>query len=301
MTSRFDLLEERLNQLDSVALSEGQKGAGRPETGLSVTAQPLSTQDLAALKARLIQECKGELATLAASAEAGAERRMRELSESMMARFLGDIRAALEKSAGVMASQAIKLLEEEISFTVRQSIQSERVFRDEPTGAKPAGISAVEGSATREDGEKASNAPSGEAGQRQRAALESLQRNSGIIMSRFDAQLRATLHAFEENTAKQLAANFQKTVQEFLELEARRTYDEASGGRLVQQQKPSGSSAPQNSSAVNPAPGATKKDAAAATQISSSTPAAAVITSNTPVQAQKVIKKDATWRILGLS
>lgn len=288
MASRFDLLEERLNQLDDVALLEGKKGAERSEAGVAAI-PPLPRQGLAALRTKFIQECRAELAALAASVEAESELRMKSKAEEIVVRLLGDINAALEKSAGVIASQAIQLVEEEIKLAARRTFEAETAGQSERAGIKQT-VSASP------NGPVPGTPPGAEV--TLPGALEALQRNSGAFLNQFDAQLRATLHAFEENTARQLAANFQKVVREFLELEAGRAYDKKPAVQANKHEKTGGSPGQQSIAvaALERGERTERSETAPAGQASPQSPPAAA---EKPAQMPK--KKDASWRILGLS
>ncbi|MGH9344508.1 MAG: hypothetical protein ACRD19_12205, partial [Terriglobia bacterium] len=222
LSQRFDFLEERLHNLENVALSEEQKLTARTEpdpvkTGNKTTGSRvrsggdrdgrseergeegllMSHEGRVSLQIDPIREFQEKLAMLVEKAVGSAEQRVRGIADEMLLRFMTDIEKALQKSAGVMASQAIRLLEDEIKITARHSLQA------------------------------------GLAGMKLSAAVEAS--NSTALLTSFDTRLHATLRAFEENTAKQLAANFQNTVRELLsrELESLRTFN----GKLQEQSR----------------------------------------------------------------
>lgn len=291
MTSRFDFLEERLNKLESLALAEEQRPVihVEPDTGSARTETPegqnrdslsISNGKRIALRVDPIQEAQERLAMLAEEAISDVRRRLKGLADEMLMRFMADIEMALQKSAGVMASQAIRLLEEEIKMTARHSLQAGlaelAVLKPRPergsaaTGTAASGSEAADSHAQKEETELPT-------------AAEALQTNSAAMFTRFDARLQATLQAFEENTAQQLVANFQKTARELLtrELESLRMLDERAENQP--DQKPNGQ--PNAHGAAGAAiPSAVHSDLSCAQ----------------PAQAQKSQKKQ-TWRILGLS
>lgn len=293
MTNRFNFLEERLNELESLTLAEEQRSVihSEPNTG-NTWAETSEGQDRdllsipngkrSALCADEDQECQERLGLLAEEAINDVRRRLKSLADEMLARFMADIERALQKSAGVMASQAIRLLEEEIKMTTRHSLQAGlaelAVLKPRPErGPAPTGTAATGGDAAD------CHPPNERAGGELSTAAEALQTNSAAMFTRFDARLQATLQAFEENTAQQLAENFQKAVRELLarELESLRTPDERAEDHP--DQKPNGQPS------AHGAEGAAIPSAAHSDRSSAQ-----------PEQAQKPQKKQP-WKILGLS
>ncbi|HEV2419855.1 MAG TPA: hypothetical protein VGX94_18815 [Terriglobia bacterium] len=291
MTNRFDFLEERLNKLENLALAEEQRPVihGEPGTGNTGTETPegqnrgslsISNDTRTALRVDPIQEAQERLAMLAEEAISDVRRRLKGLADEMLVGFMADIERALQKCAGVMASQAIRLLEEEIKMTTRHSLQAGLV---ELATLKPRPERGPAATGTAATGGEAADLHTEKEEAELSTAVEALQTNSAPMFTRFDARLRATLQAFEENTAQQLAANFQKTVRELLarELESLRTLDGRAGNQP--DQKPNGQ--PGAHGAAGAAiPSAVHSDRSCAQ----------------PEQTQKPPKKQ-TWRILGLS
>lgn len=291
LTSRFDFLEERLSKLESLALAEEQRpvihiepNAGNARTEIPVgqngDSLSISNDKRTALCADPLQEVRERLAVMAEEAISDVRRQLKVLADEMLVRFMADIERALQKCAGVMASQAIRLLEEEIKLTTRHSLQAGlaelAVLKPHPEcGPAAVGTAVTGGKAADPHTEKEKAELS--------TAVEALQTNSSAMFTRFDARLQATLQAFEESTAQQLAANFQRAVRELLarELESPRTLDERAGNHL--DQKPNGQ--PSTHGAAGAAiPSAAHSDR----------------TSAQPEQTRKPPKKQ-TWRILGLS
>lgn len=295
MANRFDFLEERLNKLESVALAEGQRpviqsepnieNAGRETSGRqNRDSMSISNDQRLALRADVVQQGQERLAVLADEAISDVRRRLKGLADEMLVRFMADIEKALQKSAGVIASQAIRLLEEEIKVTTRHSLQAGlaelAALKSKPypdRGVAATGPVVPGGEAA--DSHSQNDPARGELS----TAAEAFQTNSAAMFTRFDARLQATLQAFEENTARQLAANFQKTARELLarELESLRTLDGRAGNQP--DQKPNGQ--PHAHGAVDAAIHSTVHLNRICAQ---------------PAQAQKPQKKQ-TWRILGLS
>lgn len=289
MADRFDFLEERLSKLESVALAEepqpvihvepdktGNAGVETPG-GQNRDSLSISNDKRTALRVGRVQEGQERLAMLAEEAISDVRRRLKGLADEMLVRFMTDIEKALQQSAGVMASQAIRLLEEEIKMTTRHSLQAGlaelAVLKPRPERGPATTCIAASGSEAADSHTQKEEAELS-------AAMEALQSNSAAMFTRFDARLQATLQAFEENTAQQLTANFQKTVRELLarELESLRMLDERAGNHP--NPKPNGQS---NSHDVA-VPSAVHSDRSCAQ----------------PAQARKSQKKQ-TWRILGLS
>ncbi|HEV2499731.1 MAG TPA: hypothetical protein VGY31_09160 [Terriglobia bacterium] len=289
MTNRFDFLEERLNKLESLALAEERRPVihVEPDTGNARTETPegqnrgslsISNDKRTTLRVDPIQEAQERLAMLAEEAISDVRRRLKGLADEMLVRFITDIEKALQKSAGVMASHAIRLLEEEVKMTIRHSVQAGLAELAAPkprpectaTGPAASGGEAADSHTQKEEAELST-------------VVKALQTNPAAMFTRFDARLQATLQAFEENTAQQLVANFQKTARELLtrELESLRMLDERAENQP--NQKPNGQ--PNAHGAAGAAiPSAVHSDRSCAQ----------------PAQAQKSQKKQ-TWRILGLS
>lgn len=290
MTNRFDFLEERLSKLESLALAEEPQPVIHPEPNMrnagTETSEgknegllPISNDKRTAIHLGPVQEGQERLVMLAEEAVNDVRYRLNGLADEMLARFMMDIEKALQKSAGVMASQAIRLLEEEIKMTARHSLQAGLA---ELAVLKPRLDLGLAATGTAAGGEAADSHMQKEEAELS-TAVETLQTNATAMLSRFDARFQTTLQAFEENTAQQLAANFQKTVRELLarELESLRTLDERA--RNHPDQKPNGQPNVQGAEGAA-APLAVHLDHSSAQ----------------PAQAQKSQKKQ-TWRILGLS
>ncbi|MGH9353714.1 MAG: hypothetical protein ACRD2G_16400, partial [Terriglobia bacterium] len=335
LTSRFDFLEERLQKLENVGLSEAQKTAACAEPDFAKTGSEIpvpgdrsghggseapeergerdslvSNARLDVLQTGVIRECQEKVALLVEEAVEGAGHRLRCMVDQMLVCFMTDIEKALQKSAGVMASQAIRLLEEEIKITTRHGLYAGLAGMK----SSPAGSIAETGRAQPENKAVSTRDPHRDieaAGRELSTAVGAIQSNPDALLTSLDTRLQATLHAFEENTAKQLAANFQNTVRELLkrELELLRTSD----GRPDKEPEKQGvtrTDAAQRvgtmteESAVHAGVGSPSPHAApgSGSGLHGTGGNAASHTDRASVQpAPKPQKKQPTWRILGLS
>lgn len=117
MNDRFDLLQERLQRLENVAFSfptEDKAEAG-PE------AENGSIPDDDAMQPDPNQE--KAIAAIDEAAEA-AGKRMKAMVDQLLVSFTADVDKVLQRSAGIVASQMIQLLAQEIEITARHSLRA---------------------------------------------------------------------------------------------------------------------------------------------------------------------------------
>ncbi|MGH9400514.1 MAG: hypothetical protein ACRD2P_00220 [Terriglobia bacterium] len=290
------------------AVSPQPKASGGAGTRSSLThianadeSRIMSDAKLGVLQISVIRDCRERLTALVEEAVDGAAHRLRGMADQTIFCFMADIEKALQKSAGVIASQTIALLEQEIQIATRHSfyaglagMKSNSVISVAETGRAHPGKVVVSSQDGRRSWEEAERELS--------TAVEAIQSSSAALLANLDTRLHATLQAFEENTAKQLAANFQKTARELMEREIeslRKPYGNLDQQALEAGTTPRSPGAATERSALQPA---TRSGVpAAASTMDSKVQAADPLNCEIAQKQRKPRKKESTWRILGLS
>ncbi len=251
-----------------------------------------------------IQECREEVTMLVEEAVGGAERQLRRIVEQIVVRFRADVERALQKSAVVIASRAVLSLEQEIQIATQRSLCAGPA----PMKSNAAGGTAEASPCEHNKGIILSPGLYLEIEQAERelsTAVDAVRGNSTALLTSLDACLQATLRAFEESTAKQLAVSFQKTVRERLEweLEELRKHDGAPNRQDVAY-KDAPHRPNREQSPVYPTVGPSTPTFVAAGDPKpdkNSSNASGHIESKSVQEARRPRKRQPTWRILGLS
>lgn len=265
---RFELLQEKLDELDCLALT-GESAAApqpiHPASGQQTAAAPAALTQMRESRAALLEDFRRDLARIAAEAESAYSasvedrlNRLKTITDEMTRRFLAEIDAAMRQSAGVMASQALRLAEEEILLVARRGIEEfTAASRREPSP--------------------------GEDQQPNAAAISDPGRIAEAVMTKVEARLTASLRAFEEQAARRLAERIGAIVQDLLARE--KASNAAIGSNPISTLTPKISplptppNDPPSASTISPSPEATAAKAA-------------LITNKTA--------KKSRWTVLGL-
>ncbi len=296
-----DAISKKLNGADRAQhqIAPSAKSAGSESDTLPSSAG--CSAALGPVQVDPSRECQKELQVLVEETVNAAGQRMRSIASQMLSHFMEDAEKALQKSAGVIASQTIRLLEEEIRVATHHSfsVALAGIKSDAEGGRNEANYAKLEhqdglGGASDRDIEKAQRALV--------AAVEAIQSQANTLLTNLDARLEATLRAFQENSAKQLATRPDETVREFVAREVA-----AGSGPSVRpaeaataQQSDnamSESTIPATLSPSNPLP----VPAIACEEYEKEGKVASLLTRLSVRRAQTQREKQSSWRILGLN
>lgn len=215
-------LREKSESLQAIPLSDEansrtelafRREANHGWKGMAGTALPSLSH---AFESQALQECRIQTRYLIQGAIEEARHRLKSLAEAMIPQFQSGIEKALEKSASAAINRAAVSFEQQIRDVIGRGM-NEAFSRGMSGILKAASVekTLVDGKAV--GGERSQEATA----QTLAPAVEEIPSQSAAFLDEVRRQMQDTLRSFEENAAKRVSEEFQKTAGDLLEREIR--------------------------------------------------------------------------------